>query len=155
VKKSKIRRLVSKKMARHLAGSCDGNAERLAEHYRREASGTIAKMKAKGYELLTCLESGEGVFVRDDDVVGLHIQLPGVLYERLSDECRRREVTKRSVVVSALEAYFTASSSDAMAGANETTLDAGMPDSGMPDSGRGGAGSTARDIVSGDRPDWT
>ena len=49
------------------------------------------------------LESGEGVFVRDDDVVSLHVQLPGALYKRLDAVSREREKTKRDIVIEALE----------------------------------------------------
>jgi hypothetical protein len=46
------------------------------------------------------------VFVRDDDVVGLHIQLPTTLYKRLDTEASRREITKRQMVIAALERYL-------------------------------------------------
>ena len=107
MKKSKIRRLVSKKAARQFVASNVHGEQGLADFMRREAGGTISKMKAKGYEVVTFLESGEGVFVRDEDVVGLHIQLPGPLYDRLCRECTQRGATKRSLVVAALESWFS------------------------------------------------
>ena len=66
----------------------------------------IARQRDKGWKLVTRLETGEGVFVRDDDVVGLHIQLPTALYKRLDTECERRETTKRQLVTMALERYL-------------------------------------------------
>ena len=53
---------------------------------------------------------GDVVFVRDDDVVGLHIQLPTALYKRLDVECGRRETTKRQLVTLALERYLAETS---------------------------------------------
>ena len=103
MKTSKIKRLAPKKLLAHLA---TGDARQLDEALRRHGAETIDKMRAKGYELVTCLETGEGVFVRDEAVVGLHIQLPEQLYRRLDAECRRRETTKRSVVVEALEKHL-------------------------------------------------
>ena len=43
------------------------------------------------------------MFVRDDDVVGLHVQIPAALYKRLDAECKRRETSKKKLVVEALE----------------------------------------------------
>jgi hypothetical protein len=77
--------------------------EALAE---QEAKYEIARQRDKGFRLVTRLDSGEGVFVRDDDVVGLHIQLPTALYKRVDGECARREITKRQLVTEALERYL-------------------------------------------------
>ncbi len=71
-----------------------------------EARYEIQRQRDKGWKLVTRLDSGEGVFVRDDDVVGLHIQLPTALYKRLDGECTRREITKRQMVTVALERYL-------------------------------------------------
>jgi putative heme iron utilization protein len=107
VKRSRIKRLIPKKLAQRLARTGDTSVrEELARYAEREAGETIAKMRAKGFRLVTRLESGEGVFVRDDDVVGLHIQLPSALYKRLETECRSRETTKRNLVIAALERYL-------------------------------------------------
>jgi len=106
VKQSRIKRLYSKKLARRLAALDGPRRDELAAFAEREADDAIAKMRAKGYTLLTRLDSGEGVFVREDDVVGLHIQLPSALYKRLDAECRRRETTKRNLVIAALEQYL-------------------------------------------------
>ena len=103
MKTSKIKRLAPKKLLGHLA---DGDRQQFDAALRKHGADTIAKMRAKGYELVTCLETGEGVFVRDETVVGLHIQLPEQLYKRLDEECRRRETTKRRIVVEALEKYL-------------------------------------------------
>lgn len=73
------------------------------ELFLAEAGPAIARMRSKGFELVTCLDTGEGVFVCEADVVSLHIQLPQPLYQRLADECERREASKRSLVVEALE----------------------------------------------------
>ncbi len=103
MKQSKIKRLAPKKRVQQCAGQDAGALEAML---RREGADTIAKMHAKGYELVSCLETGEGVFVRDEAVVGLHIQLPRELYDRLDAACRRQETTKRSVVVEALEKHL-------------------------------------------------
>ncbi|UCF66949.1 MAG: hypothetical protein JSV80_14355 [Acidobacteriota bacterium] len=95
-----------KKLARELAHARGEQRTALERLVEREASGTIAKMRSKGYELAARLETGEGVFVREDDVVGLHIQLPTALYRRLDDECQRRAATKRKLVIEALERYL-------------------------------------------------
>jgi hypothetical protein len=63
----------------------------------------IGRQRDKGWKLVTQLDTGEGVFVRDDDVVGLHIQLPSALYKRLDAEASQRETTKRQMVIAALE----------------------------------------------------
>lgn len=106
VKKSKIKRLVPKKVMREFLMTGARTAEDIGVFVRREAGGAIGRMKAKGYELLTCLETGEGVFARDDEVVGLHIQLPSALYDRLNKACARTGRTKRAIVVAALEAHL-------------------------------------------------
>ena len=67
-------------------------------------------MRAGGYRPVTRLDSDEGVFVRDDDVVVLHVQLPSALYKRLESECRRRETTKRNLAIAALERYLEGTS---------------------------------------------
>ena len=89
------------------SGAARNDLEALAE---QEARYEIARQRDKGWKLVTRLETGEGVFVRDDDVVGLHIQLPTALYKRLDAECLRRETTKRQVVTMALERYLAETS---------------------------------------------
>lgn len=95
-----------KSLANRLLGADDRTKEELAALVEREASPVIEKMQAKGYSLVTRLDTGEGVFVRENDVVGLHIQLPTSVYQKLEAECHRRETTKRNIVISALEQYF-------------------------------------------------
>src|SRR3954466_13345016 len=105
-RQSRIRRLYGRRLARRLAvatGATRGEMEALAE---QEARYEIQRQRDKGWKLVTRLETGEGVFVRDDDVVGLHIQLPTALYKRLDGECARREITKRQMVTVALERYL-------------------------------------------------
>jgi hypothetical protein len=107
---SRIRRLYSRRLSRRLAvatGAARAEIEALAE---QEARYEIARQRDKGWKLVTQLETGEGVFVRDDDVVGLHIQLPTALYKRLDAECARRETTKRQIVTMALERYLAETS---------------------------------------------
>ena len=89
------------------SGAARNDLEALAE---QEARYEIARQRDKGWKLVTRLETGEGVFVRDDDVVGLHIQLPTALYKRLDGECARRETTKRQLVTMALERYLAETS---------------------------------------------
>ena len=108
MKQSRIKRLISKKLARQLAQADDEARRALTALVERESAETIAKMRAKGYKLATRLDSGEGVFVREDNYVGLHVQLPSAVYKRLEAECRRREISKKKAVVEALENYLSA-----------------------------------------------
>lgn len=89
------------------SGAARTELDALAE---QEARYEIARQRDKGWKLVTRLDTGEGVFVRDDDVVGLHIQLPTALYKRLDAECSRRETTKRQVVTMALERFLAETS---------------------------------------------
>jgi hypothetical protein len=105
-RQSRIKRLYSRRLARKLAsttGAARAELEQLAEY---ESKHEIARQRDKGWKLVTRLETGEGVFVRDDDVVGLHIQLPSALYKRLDAEANGRETTKRQMVIAALERYL-------------------------------------------------
>ncbi len=107
MKHSRVKRLYSKKLAQRLSRQSDGaKRAELVRFAEREAEQTIAKMQAKGYRLVTQLDGGEGVFVKDDDVVGLHVQLPSAVYKRLEAECNRRDTTKRNLVIAALESYL-------------------------------------------------
>ena len=106
MKQSKIKRLIPKKLARQIAAATGSSRSALEAVAEKEAASTVAKMRGKGYHLVTRLESGEGVFVRDDDVVSLHVQLPTSLYRRLHEASRQREATKRDLVTAALEAYL-------------------------------------------------
>ena len=106
MRQSRIKRLYSRRLARRLAeasGSAKAQLETLADYESRQE---IAKQRDKGWKLVTKLETGEGVFVRDDDVVGLHIQLPSALYKRLDAQSNQRETTKRQMVIAALERYL-------------------------------------------------
>ncbi|HEU0034464.1 MAG TPA: hypothetical protein VFQ53_27765 [Kofleriaceae bacterium] len=109
-RQSRIRRLYSRRIARRLAGATATTRAELEALAEQEARYEIARQRDKGWKLVTRLDTGEGVFVRDDDVVGLHIQLPGALYKRLDAECERREITKRQLVTMALERYLAATS---------------------------------------------
>src|SRR5678816_1494635 len=104
IRKSKLRRLYSRRLARRI-GSAASLATRneLLGHAEQEATYEIERQHEKGWKLISRLDTGEGVFVRDDDIVGLHIQLPTSLYKRLDAECERREMTKRQLVMMALE----------------------------------------------------
>jgi metal-responsive CopG/Arc/MetJ family transcriptional regulator len=106
VKKSRIRRLIRKKLAREITKAKGDARSALETVADREASPIVDKMLAKGYQLVTRLESGEGVFVREYDQISLHVQLPGALYKRLNTAVQERETTKRDVVIAALEAYL-------------------------------------------------
>ena len=109
-RQSRIKRLYSRRLARRLAsatGAARKELETLAEY---ESKHEIARQLDKGWKLITKLDTGEGVFVRDDDVVGLHIQLPSALYKRLDTQATHRETTKRQMVIAALERYLDQSS---------------------------------------------
>jgi hypothetical protein len=106
LRKSRNKRLYPRRLARKLAeaaGAAKAELEALAEY---ESKHEIARQRDKGWKLVTRLDTGEGVFVRDDDVVGLHIQLPTALYRRLDVEATQRETTKRQMVIAALERYL-------------------------------------------------
>lgn len=105
-RQSRIKRLYSRRLAKKLAsasGAARTDLESLVEY---ESRHEIARQRDKGWKLVTRLETGEGVFVRDDDIVGLHIQLPSALYKRLDTEANGRETTKRQMVIAALERYL-------------------------------------------------
>jgi hypothetical protein len=102
--------LYSRRLARRLAEATGSTRAELTNLAELEAKQEIARQTEKGWKLVTRLDTGEGVFVRDDDVVGLHIQLPGPLYKRLATESARRETTKRQMVIVALERYLQESS---------------------------------------------
>ena len=105
-RQSRIRRLYSRRLARRLVEATGASRSQLETLAEQEARLEIANQHDKGWKLVTRLDTGEGVFVRDDDVVGLHIQLPGALYKRLAQESTRRETTKRQMVIVALERYL-------------------------------------------------
>jgi|GEM_PF-3191853 len=107
---SRIRRLYSRRLARRLVEATGAARTELVSLAELEAKQEIASQTEKGWKLVTRLDTGEGVFVRDDDIVGLHIQLPGPLYKRLALESSRRETTKRQMVIVALERYLQESS---------------------------------------------
>jgi hypothetical protein len=103
VKQSRIRRLIPKKLARQIASAGARRRTVLEAEADRESADVIAKMRSRGFKLVTRLDTGEGVFVREENVTALHVQLPAPLYRRLEAECRRREASKKRVVVEALE----------------------------------------------------
>ena len=105
-RQSRIKRLYSRRLARKLAGATGTTRTELEALAEYESRHEIARQRDKGWTLVTKLETGEGVFVRDDDIVGLHIQLPTARYKRLDTEANRRETTKRQMVIAALERYL-------------------------------------------------
>ncbi len=109
-KQSRIKRLFGRRLARKLVGATGATRTQLEALAEQEARYEISRQRDKGWQLVTRLDTGEGVFVRDDDVVGLHIQLPSALYKRLDVEADRREMTKRQMVIAALERYFAETS---------------------------------------------
>jgi hypothetical protein len=107
MRKTRIRRLYSRRLARIIVGSRPGRGpEHVREKADHESRVEIERQREKGWELVAKLDSGEGVFVKDDDAVSLHIQLPSVLYKRLDTIATKRELTKRALVIAALELYF-------------------------------------------------
>ena len=106
MKQSRIKRLIPKKLAREIASARDKERPALEALASADAADAIARMRSKGFRLVTRIESGEGVFVRESQVVGLHIHLPSSLYKALDAECRRRGTTKRQAVSAALEQYL-------------------------------------------------
>ena len=105
-RQSRIRRLYGRRLARRLSGASGAAKAELVALAEQEAGYEIARLREKGWKLVTRLDSGEGVFMRDDDVVGLHIQLSTALYKRLDVECARREISKRQLVTVALERFL-------------------------------------------------
>ena len=106
MKQSKIKRLIPKALAREILSASGRARTELEREADRAGADTVAKMRAKGYRLVTRLDSGEGIFVREQDVVSLHVQLPRGLYRRLDAACKRREQSKRWMVAEALESYL-------------------------------------------------
>ena len=105
-RQSRIKRLYPRRLARRLAAATGADRTQLEALAEYDSRHEIARQRDKGWKLVTRLDTGEGVFVRDDDVVGLHIQLPTALYKRLDVEANRRETTKRQMVTAALERYL-------------------------------------------------
>ena len=106
LRKSKLRRLYGRRLARQIGDATGKGKAELQAVAEREAALEIQKQSQKGYRLVTRLDTGEGVFVKDEYLSALHIQLPTGLYKQLETECERRELTKRQVVISALEQYL-------------------------------------------------
>ena len=109
MKQSRIRRLIPKKLARRYAEADESGKAALEARIERESSRVVGKMAGKGFTLVTRLPDGDGVFVREHDVVGLHVQLRSDLYERLDSWCRESGRSKREAVTEALEAWLEAS----------------------------------------------
>jgi hypothetical protein len=110
-RQSRIKRLYSRRMAKKIASTTSPSAREALETLALgEAQHVIARQRDKGWKLVTKLDTGEGVFVRDDDVVGLHIQLPTALYKKLDAEATGRETTKRQLVIVALDRYLAETS---------------------------------------------
>lgn len=105
-RRSRIKRLYSRKLARRLASARGTTKDELEKFAAREADDAITRMRHKGWKLITQLDTGEGVFVRDEELIGLHIQVPSALYKKLDQECKRRETTKRQLVTVAIEQYL-------------------------------------------------
>lgn len=103
MKESRVKRLIPKKLARQLQTCSASERAGLETLVEQEAAEPIARMRDRGYRLVTRLESGEGVFVRDSDVTALHVQIPTPLYEQLRREAERRGTSKKKLVVEALE----------------------------------------------------
>lgn len=106
IRKSKLRRLFGRRLARQIIEAGGRTKAELQAVADREAALEIQKQSQKGYRLVTRLETGEGVFVKDEYISALHIQIPTTLYKLLETECERRELTKRQIVISALEQYL-------------------------------------------------
>ncbi len=106
MKESRIKRLIPKTLARQLQVAAEDGRAELEALAERESADTVARMRSRGYRLVTRLDTGEGVFVRDSEVTALHVQLPSELYRRLDEECSRRNASKKKVVVEALERYL-------------------------------------------------
>ena len=109
-RQSRIKRLYSRRLAKKLGAATGAARTELEALAAYESRHEIARQREKGWKLITELDTGEGVFVRDDDVVGLHIQLPSALYKRLDVESNHRELTKRQMVIAAVERYLDQSS---------------------------------------------
>lgn len=109
-KQSRVKRLYAKRLAKRFAQARGPQKAELRAVLERESTETVRQMRAKGWKLATELDTGEGVFVRERDVVALHVQLPAALYKRLDAECRTREISKRELVTTAIEQYLPDSS---------------------------------------------
>jgi hypothetical protein len=106
LRKSKLRRLYGRRLARQIVEASGRSKAELQAVAEREAALEIQKQTQKGYRLVTRLETGEGVFVKDEHLSALHIQIPSAMYKQLEVECERQDLTKRQVVMLALEQYL-------------------------------------------------
>lgn len=106
LRKSKLRRLYGRRLARQILETSGKSKAELQAVAEREAALEIQKQSQKGYRLVTRLDTGEGVFVKDEQLEALHIQIPTAMYKQLQLECERQDLTKRQVVMAALEQYL-------------------------------------------------
>jgi hypothetical protein len=106
LRKSKLRRLYGRRLARQIVEATGKAKAELQAVAEREASLEIQKQTQKGYRLVTRLDTGEGVFVKDEQLEALHIQIPSAMYKQLELECERQDLTKRQVVMQALEQFL-------------------------------------------------
>ena len=107
LRKSKLRRLYGRRLARQIVEASGKTRAELQALAEREAAVEIQRQAQKGYRLVTRLETGEGVFVKDEQLEALHIQIPTAMYKQLELECERQDLTKRQVVMLALEQYLS------------------------------------------------
>ena len=106
LRKSKLRRLYGRRLARQIVEASGKSKSELQALAEREAAVEIQRQTQKGYRLVTRLDTGEGVFVKDEQLEALHIQIPSAMYKQLELECERQDLTKRQVVMMALEQYL-------------------------------------------------
>lgn len=106
MKQSRIKQLIPKPLAKRVKDAGDPLPPELQALVDAEGAEVISKMESRGFKLVGRLGDGEGVFVRDTEMMALHVQLPRSLYQAINDEAQRSEMTKRRVVIAALEEYL-------------------------------------------------
>ena len=106
MKQSRVKRLIPKPLAKRIRDAGDPLPPELQAVVDAESAEVIAKMETRGFKLVGRLGDGEGVFVRDTEMMALHVHVPRELYQALAEEARRSEVPKRRVVMAALEEYL-------------------------------------------------
>jgi len=106
MKQSRIKRLIPKQLAKRVKDAGDPLPPELKAVVDAESAEVVAKMESRGFKLVGRLGDDEGVFVRDNEMIALHVHLPRPLYQAIDEEARHSETSKRRVVIAALEEYL-------------------------------------------------
>lgn len=108
MKQSRIKRLIPRTLAQRVEEAGTPTPPELQAVVDAESASIIARMESQGFALVGRVGEGdgEGVFVRNTEMVALHVHIPQSLYNVLADEASRSEMPKRRIVIAALEEYL-------------------------------------------------